>query len=379
MSRRVSILRRASRGIRPEPAAARVEVETLTPREERELARDPSVGALAPAMPLRLIEPLEARDEEGNGTAWGLERVGALASPWDGEGVVVAVLDSGIDAAHEAFAGVELVQRDFTGTGDGDRNGHGTHCAGILFGRDVGGARVGVARGVKKALLGKVLWPDNSSDSDALFRAFDWALCGGAKVLSLSVGLDFPGQVRRLVGQSWPLELATSAALESYRANLRMFDALMATVEARGVFDGGAVVVAAAGNESKRGLGPQWKVGTSLPAAAQGVLSVGALAQGPEGLRVAHFSNARPSLSAPGMDVVSARAGGGLLSFSGTSVAAPHVAGVAALWWQALRSRSRASTARQVAAQLLATARAGVFAEGVEASDRGAGLVTAPA
>jgi hypothetical protein len=65
---------------------------------------------------------------------------------------------------------------------------------------------------------------------------------------------------------------------------------------------------------------------------------------------------------------------------SGTSMACPHVAGVAVLWWEALRKASPdgKSTAGQVAARLLATAQTNVFGSQVDVADRGAGLVSAP-
>jgi subtilisin family serine protease len=92
--------------------------------------------------------------------------VGADTSPFSGDGIVVAVLDTGIDASHPAFEGVDIVQKDFTGEGVGDQHGHGTHCAGTIFGRTSEGTRIGVAPGVKKALIGKywsagrIEWPD---------------------------------------------------------------------------------------------------------------------------------------------------------------------------------------------------------------------------
>jgi subtilisin family serine protease len=85
---------------------------------------------------------------------WGVRAIRADMSPYSGEGVIVAVLDTGIDAAHPAFAGMELVQRDFTGAGNGDVHGHGTHCAGTIFGRDVDGLRVvAVGAGSKASRL----------------------------------------------------------------------------------------------------------------------------------------------------------------------------------------------------------------------------------
>jgi subtilisin family serine protease len=91
---------------------------------------------------------------------------GVAESPFTGHGVTVAVLDTGIDAEHEAFQGVELIQQDFTGEGNGDGHGHGTHCGGIIFGQKVNGFRFSVAPGVRRALIGKVLASDGSGSTE---------------------------------------------------------------------------------------------------------------------------------------------------------------------------------------------------------------------
>jgi subtilisin family serine protease len=358
----------------PEP---RVETANLGPNDVRSMSRDPEVAAMALSMPTRLIKPVGAPAATA-AMPWGIGAVAADQSPNDGDGVVVAVLDTGIDPTHPAFQGVTLVEEDFSGSGTSDKQGHGTHCAGTIFGRDVNGTRIGVARGVKRALIGKVLDDDGSGDSDWLFRGIEWALNGGARVVSMSLGFDFPGLVKRLVDDNWPADLATSVALEAYRGNLRMFDALMEIVRARAAFDGGTVVVAAAGNESQRQIDPRYEIAVSIPAAAEGVVAVGALGQSANGFVVAPFSNTLPEISAPGVGIVSAMAGGGLRTLSGTSMATPHVAGVAALWWQALRNTSTLANARNVVAKLLASARIDVFASGTDVADRGVGLVTSP-
>ena len=94
-------------------------------------------------MPVKLIVPL-APSATGTDANWGLQAIAADTSPFSGRGARIEVLDTGIDATHAAFAGVELTQVDFTGDGNGDGNGHGTHCAGTILGRDVDGKRVGV-------------------------------------------------------------------------------------------------------------------------------------------------------------------------------------------------------------------------------------------
>lgn len=359
----------------PEP---RVDVENLTPNQVGALARDPAVAAIAPVMPVRLIMPFEADAGAAPSTAWGVSAVRADESPFTGAGVTVAVLDTGIEAGHAAFAGVEIVEQDFSGSGNGDRQGHGTHCAGTICGRDVDGTRIGVARGVGRLLIGKVLGDDGSGDSDMIFRGIQWALQGNADVISMSLGFDFPGLVQRLVGQGWPADLATSVALEAYRGNLRMFDALMEMVEARVAFGQGTILVAAAGNESRRDQNPDHEIAVSIPAAAQGVVSVGALSENAGGLAVAPFSNTFPQVSAPGVGVISARLGGGLKALSGTSMATPHVAGVTALWWEALRQVPGNATSLSVLSRLLASTRSTVFAAGTDPADRGMGIVTAP-
>jgi subtilisin family serine protease len=364
-----------------------VEVATLDKAGLRDVARDPALRALAPVIPIRLIHPVPSDEDEaeggqqaGTGPTWGVQAVGADRSSHTGAGVTVAVLDTGIDDQHPAFTGVQLVQEDFSGVGIGDRQGHGTHCAGTVFGRDVDGTRIGVAPGVSRALIGKVLGDDGSGDSDMIFRGIQWAVQEGASVVSMSIGFDFPGLVNQLVQQGWPVDLATSAALEGYRANLRMFDALMGVVRAQAAFSAGSILVAAAGNESRREVNPDYEIGVSIPAAADGVVSVGALAESTgSGMAIARFSNTFPQIAAPGVNVLSAQAGStGLVAFNGTSMATPHVAGVLALWWEAVLASQLPATAPTVLARAIARADVSAISSSVDVADRGVGIVQAP-
>lgn len=358
------------------PSELRVERAMLNKLDIRDISRDPQVRAIAPVMPTTLIHPIEVQQQATH--AWGIAAVGADTTTRTGAGVPIAVLDTGIDSTHAAFNGVSLVEHDFSGSGNGDKVGHGTHCAGTILGRDTDGIRIGVARGVQRALIAKVLDDTGHGDTDMLFRGLQWAVQEGARVISMSLGFDFPGMVQRLSDSGWPVDLATSAGLEAYRANLHMFDALMAMIETRDAFGAGLLVTAAAGNESHREIHPDYEIAASLPAAAQDVISVGALAQSSDGLNIANFSNTFPQVSAPGVDVLSARLGGGLRSLNGTSMATPHVAGVAALWWEEILDSPLPPTSATVTAKLLASAATSPLAPGLDVSDRGVGIVRAP-
>lgn len=363
--------------VQPNPS---IEMADISAAEAKDASRDPSVLGVTRPMPIKLIAPQGGDAGTDTTTTWGVKAVGADTALTDGAGVKVAVLDTGIDPDHAAFQGVNLTMKNFTGGPDTapDGNGHGTHCAGTVFGRDVDGQRIGVAPGVTDALIGKVLGDEGGGSSEMLFDGMQLAKRAGAQVISMSLGFDFPGLTARLIEDGWPEKLAASVALEAYRGNLRVFDAIMGMFGAMAEFDGGTVVVAASGNESERQISPNFEVSASLPSAAEGVISVGALAEGASGLTVADFSNTNPVLSAPGVNVVSAKPGGGLVALNGTSMACPHVAGVAALWWQALAQTPIPLSAKAVKARLRASATTDVFAAGVDISDRGEGLAQAP-
>ncbi|MEM9157086.1 MAG: S8 family serine peptidase [Cyanobacteria bacterium P01_F01_bin.33] len=329
-------------------------------------------------MPMRLIAPVKSQavTTPMAGNTWGIEAVGASSSTFDGTGITVAVLDTGIDPHHVAFAGVDLVRRNFTSESDNDLNGHGTHCAGTILGRDVEGTRIGVARGIQRALIGKVLGEGGGS-STTLAEAIQWALNEGAHVISMSLGIDFPGFVKSLVHmQGLEIEAATSIALESYRANVNLFTELSRFIEAQSALTGrGTIVVAASGNESNR---PEFEIAVAPPAAGTGIIAVGALQETPAGFSVASFSNDQVDISAPGVNVISAALGGGLVGLSGTSMATPHVAGVSALWAHHLRDTLGSVNAQVLKARLISSGIVSTLAPDQEADNVGAGIAQAP-
>jgi subtilisin family serine protease len=358
-----------------------VQVESLTGRDLADLQRDPTTVGIAPSMPVTLIEPKASEEAEAcskPGVAWGVTVTGADKSPYSGKGVTVAVIDTGIDASHPAFEGVEIIQQDFTGEGDGDPNGHGTHCAGTIFGQVINGFRFSMAPGIDRALIGKVLGESGGGSTEQILRGVLWALDQGAHVISMSLGMDFPGLVAALIQQGYPAEVATSLALQDYRANVRLFDKLAELVFARGSILQGSLLIAASGNESNR---PEYELFVAPPATADGIISVGALKTVGEphaALEIASFSNTGPNVCAPGVKIYSTWTGGGYRNLDGTSMATPHVAGIAALWAEKLLQRSGAVNPVQLSARLIGQAKTERLATGFDPIDVGAGLVQAP-
>ncbi|RJF95775.1 S8 family peptidase [Noviherbaspirillum saxi] len=364
------------------PSGFSIEVSDLRKKDLVAKNREADVEIIAPVMRMKLIEPHATTNEErvqaaSPNVAWGIEAIGADTSPFTGEDIVVAVLDTGIDAGHPAFAGVQIIEKDFTGEGNGDQNGHGTHCAGTIFGRDINGKRIGVARGVKKALIGKVLGERGGGSTEGICEAIQWAIQNGANVISMSLGMDFPGWVAQLKAGGIPENVAVSMALEDYRKNVMLFERLASFIKANGAFSQTALIVAAAGNESGRRPPKPWEISVSPPAVADGIVSVGALGVAANGFAVAPFSNTGPNISGPGVDVFSAWKNGDTKSLSGTSMATPHIAGAAALWADKLKKAGN-FTAVQLAASLIGSGSTNKFIDEFDPTDVGAGMVQCP-
>ncbi len=293
-------------------------------------------------MPMMLIEPVSASDAvtaapTAGEVAWGIKAVGASTSPFSGKGVTVAVLDTGIDKSHPAFSGIDIIGRNFT-PGDpqdfNDTSGHGTHCAGTILGRSVSKTRIGVAPGITKAVIAKVLGSDGGS-TGTLVSAINWAIDNKAHIISMSLGIDLVGFRERLAAQGLHPKEATSTAMRVLIDNVRFFDKFGDFIHSGAAFGRSALIVAASGNESDRFGDTPFVLGTAYPAATDDFLSVGAVEETGDvshPFRIATFSNAGAKIAGPGVRVLSSIPGGGLGAKSGTSMATPHIAGVAALW-----------------------------------------------
>ncbi len=318
------------------------------PRSKLDL-QGPECDPYADPMPVELIEPWfpddgsisgTVHDEPPPGTAPSVSVISADRCEFSGRGVTVAILDTGIYLNHKAFQAFKKVEsfnsdespqvqiRNFTDEDEIDTVGHGTHCAGILCGRPVRGRRIGVADGVDRLLVGKVL--GKGGNSVRVIKALQWAMDQGAQIISLSLTYRFWDTRDRLIRQLGNERAGTSQALNLYRSNVETFQKYIEFVgaltrEARNM----PLIIAAVGNSSDR---PNYAVDRLSPSAAHGIIGVGA--SDAEG--AARFSNQNPDLVAPGVNVWSAGLDqpDSLSCKSGTSMACPHIAGLAALYWE---------------------------------------------
>lgn len=374
------------RSTRQPTSAPRIDmsIEQLSPKEVAELVKDPLVTA-APSMPIRLIAPTSRNTIPGQTVLdpedlWGLSAVGANSSPFTGAGVIVGILDTGIETTHPAFAGIDLSERDFTGEGPGDRNGHGTHCAGTIFGRPVHGTRIGVAPGVEQAVVAKVLDAAGCGTLEGIISGIAWCIEQGASIVSMSLGIDFASRINHHHSVGYPIEVATSEALRDYHRTVTLFERYASLLEAQTMLNKGAIVVAATGNESRADASQPYRLWASPPASSPGVIAVAAIGRPMSGTPLyplAPFSNWGADLVAPGVNIVSAALGGGLCEMDGTSMAAPHVAGIAALWAQKQQLKSGSARADVVRRRLLGAANVARLPLDVH-DEIGAGLAMAP-
>ncbi|WP_419992953.1 S8 family peptidase [Streptomyces boninensis] len=275
----------------------------------------------------------------------------AWEAGFDGKGVKVAVLDTGVDETHPDLEGQQIAEKNFTDSPDNkDRQGHGTHVASTIAGTGAksGGKYKGVAPGAG-LLAGKVLGDTGSGNDSGIVAGMDWAVAEGADIISMSLG-----------GQDEPGLDAMEAAINKYTEQ-------------------GVLFTIAAGNEGP-GAGT---IGT--PGSADGSLTVGAVDKSDQ---MADFSSRgprvgggtiKPDVTAPGVDITAASAPGnsiaqevgenpeGYMTISGTSMATPHVAGAAAI----LKQQHPDWKAAELKGALTASAKDGGFT----AYDQGSGRI----
>lgn len=268
---------------------------------------------------------------------------------YDGTGVTVAVLDTGVDADHPDLAGKIVEQVDFTDSpfGTADLQGHGTHVAATIAGTGAasGGLRPGVAPGAKLR-MGKVCDETGSCPADAIIAGMEWAAESGTPIVNMSLGGP-------ATNGTDPLSMALNQLSAEH----------------------GTLFVTSAGN-----AGPDPRT-VGAPAVASYALAVAAVDKNNQ---MADFSARgpalnglpKPDIAAPGVGIVAARASGTSLgavvdehytALNGTSMAAPHVAGGAAIVLQ----KNPDLNGRELKARLMGTAQD----LGHDVNAQGAGLL----
>jgi hypothetical protein len=276
---------------------------------------------------------------------WGLTSTRVTASSLTGRGVRVAVLDTGLALDHPDFVGRRVVSHSFVAGEDvQDRHSHGTHCAGTVLGTARELPRYGVATAAD-LYVGKVLNNRGRGVSGGTLAGIEWAIQNRCTIVSMSLG----------------------SAVEAGDPYSRVYETVAQRALTRNT-----LLIAAAGNESQR---PHVIAPVGSPANCPSIMSVGAV---DSRMEIAFFSTRGMDakggvidLVAPGVDIYSAvplpKQYG---RKAGTSMACPHVAGIAALYAEA----NPGATARELWQLLVKNARK---LDG-DPADFGAGLVQAP-
>jgi len=301
----------------------------------KELARDPRVASITPDHPVSAFGQGTEEEPLAGVVPAGVERIGAAPGsvPYTGEGVGVAVLDTGLDLTN---ADLHCASNSFSAYGPSaqDDNGHGTHVGGIIGGLGNGDDVVGVAPG---AMLYAVKVLDKSGDG------YDSDIIAGLTWIRNNAGNFYPPI--RVVNMSFG------------RPASRYDGALHAAIQS--VVDSGITVVVAAGNDPVRAVRDTVPAGFSEVITVASTTARGGISDGSYGDVVADtasfFTSAGAmestgtgvTISAPGEEeedvtadwissvgIPSVRLGGGTTRMSGTSMASPHVAGAVALLYQ---------------------------------------------
>lgn len=279
---------------------------------------------------------------------WAIHALNGMQSQKTGKGVHLAILDTGMNLAHPDFQNRTIVSKSFiAGEAVDDLNGHGTHCAGIAAGgvNSSTGIRYGAASDAS-LYAGKVLSNKGVGSDSGILAGMEWAVNNGCKVISMSLGAS--------VGENTRYS--------------NIYNDL-----AKRSMDMGTLIIAAAGNDSQRSQGTIMPV--NHPGNCPNIMAVGAL---DKNSAVANFScgglnpdGGSVDIAGPGVEIYSTwKKPQEYAVISGTSMATPYVAGVAAMLWEAYPSAS----AMEIWEKLTESARN----VGLPGRDAGAGLVQAP-
>lgn len=248
---------------------------------------------------------------------WGLIATNVLNSSLSGQGIRIAILDTGLDLSHPDFAGRQIETKNFVGdnTPFHDGMGHGTHCTGTAAGplHPTQGVRYGIAYEAQ-IFSGRVLDDSGHGGDFNVLQGISWAIEQKCDIISLS-----------LVEPWMPTDPPFNSAYEA---------------AAQQALQAGCLLVVAAGNEADN---PIYTGAVGIPGNSPSVLTVAAVDQT---MATASFSDRvepaapavkGPDLAGPGVDVYSSWlvSAGRYNTISGTSMATPHVAGIAALFAQA--------------------------------------------
>ena len=323
----ISIL--GGRIIKRLPLVHAVAVDNLTKEALDALSRRSDVEAVADDMPIfaypakgtgvtwarEIPYTRDILEREAAEVPWGVRRIRA-PEVWarsQGEGVKIAVVDTGIESNHPDLKGRVIGGYSAVGSSYEDENGHGTHVAGIVAAIGAPGGVYGVAPKAELFAV-RVLDARGGGSLSDLIDGLDWTKGCGADIVNLSLGSPYDHPL---------LERAINALRQS-----------------------GALIVAAAGN-----TGPE--LGTvGFPARYKGVMGVAASDRAD---KIAEFSSRGQGvdITAPGVGIRSTWIGGAYRTLSGTSMAAPHVAGATALLWKTAPFARSASTAILLTAKRL--------------------------
>jgi subtilisin len=280
--------------------------------------------------------------------SWGIHATNVPNSKFTGKGINIAILDTGFNLSHPDFAGRIVNSRSFIqGQEAEDQNGHGSHCTGISTGNNNRntGRRYGVAKEAN-IFIGKVLSNEGSGSDSGIMAGMEWAITNNCKVISMSLGAPVePGETYSNIYN----DIAKKALTK------------------------GTLIIAAAGNESRRDLGIINPVGH--PANCPAIMAVAAL---DKNLDIAYFScgginrdGGQVDIAAPGVDIYSSWISPENYNIiSGTSMATPCAAGIAALFWEAYPKASASDIWMYLTQNALRL--------NLNASDVGAGLVQPP-